>query len=79
MAIVVSVPLMVRVISRSEWPETQPLMARNEMNVRPAIISWKFEIIIPIKIRLIPLVSIRAALRVHMTTPPLPNRCDPIP
>ena len=57
---------MVRVISSSECPDTQPLMARNEMKVRPTIISWKLDIIIPIRIRLMPLVTIREALRVHI-------------
>ena len=70
---------MVRLISSSEWPDTQPLIARNEMKVRPTIISWKLEIIIPIRIRLIPLVTINDAFLVHMSRPPPRIQFGPIP
>ena len=38
------------------------------MKVSPTIINWKLDIIIPIRIRLMPLVTIREALRVHIYT-----------
>ena len=49
------------------------------MKVRPTIINWKFEIIIPMRIRLIPLVTMRDAFLVHMSRPPPQNLYDPIP